>query len=55
MEEKSYTFKEVAIELKASRGSVYRWRNDGKIHAVKVGQNWLVSQEELDRIKTQGL
>ncbi len=55
MEEKMYTFQEVADALKASRGSVYRWREAGRIKAVKIGQAYLVAEKELDYIKANGL
>jgi len=45
---------EVAKELRMSYTSVIKFVRQGKINAVKVGRQWLVSEEELARIKKEG-
>jgi len=51
---KHYTFAEVSEILRVTRRSLYAWRKEGRLEAVKVGKNWLVSQAELDRILSEG-
>jgi excisionase family DNA binding protein len=45
-----FTMQEVTQYLRISIASVHRWRKDGKLRAHKVGRNWRVSREELQRV-----
>lgn len=44
------TVREVAEYLKLSRTTIWRWRNEGKLQAFKVGRGWRIRQSELERI-----
>ena len=48
------TLKEVAAELRISYTSTIKFVRQGRIKAVKVGKQWLVSEEELARVKREG-
>lgn len=50
-----YTAKEVADILKLNERTVRNWINDGKIKAVKLNSEWRVSEEELNKIKKEGV
>lgn len=47
--------KDVAKELKCSTRTVQTYIYNKKIKAVKIGNKWQVSQEEIDYIKENGL
>lgn len=47
--------KEAAEILHLNERTVRRWLNDGRIKGVKFGQEWRVSEEELERIKKEGV
>ena len=49
-----FTLKEVAIELRLSYTSTIKFVRQGKIKAVRVGKQWLVSETELERVKREG-
>lgn len=50
---KFYTFQEVADIIKVTRQTVYNMHNDGRLHAVKFGREYKVSEEDLRKfIKT---
>lgn len=44
-----YTVDDIAAMLRVTRRTVYNHLKAGKLHAVKIGKNWFVSQENLDR------
>ncbi|MBC8263521.1 MAG: helix-turn-helix domain-containing protein [Anaerolineales bacterium] len=44
------TVREVAEYLKLSRTTIWRWCNEGKLQAFKVGRSWRIHQSELERI-----
>jgi len=44
------TVREVAEYLKLSRTTIWRWRNEGKLQAFKVGRGWRIRRSELERI-----
>ena len=44
------TVPEVAKYLKVSRTTVWRWCNDGKLLAFKVGKNWRIHRSEIEKI-----
>lgn len=50
-----YTAKQVAEALNLNERTVRNWINDGKILAVKLGREWRVSDEEVERIKKEGV
>ena len=41
------TVKEVAIHLRLSRVTVWRWCQQGVIPAVRVGRNWRIRRDDL--------
>jgi excisionase family DNA binding protein len=41
------TVKEVAVHLRLSRVTVWRWCQQGIIPAVRVGRNWRIHRDEL--------
>jgi len=51
MEDKYYSIKEAAEELNVSRSYVYWLKDTGRINAEKIGAQWVISQEEIDRYK----
>lgn len=55
MKDKVYSMKEAAEELGVSRPYVYYLRDTGQIKAEKIGAQWTISQEEIDRYKNSHL
>ena len=49
-----YTIEEFAEMFKMSRSGVLLMIRSDRIHAVKVGRQWLISQEEVDRVTKEG-
>lgn len=47
--------KEAAKQLKRGYNTVYRYIKNGQINCVKIGRDWEITQEEIDRIKREGL
>lgn len=47
--------KEVAKKLNASDKSVWRWIKQGRIKAVKIGQQYKVEESEVEYVRTHGL
>jgi len=45
-----YTLEEVADIVHVTRRTIYTWVKDGKIKAFKVGRQWRVKREELDKL-----
>jgi excisionase family DNA binding protein len=54
MSEIMYEIKAVAKELHLSYRGVLNMIKQGRINAVKIGKRYLVSAEELERIKKEG-
>jgi excisionase family DNA binding protein len=50
MADEVLTVKEVADYLKISRTTVWRWCNDGKLSAFKVGRGWRVRRIVVERL-----
>lgn len=50
-----YTIKQFCELFQVSRTSVMIWIREGKVHPVKIGNKWMFSQEEIDRIKKEGV
>ncbi len=44
------TVQEVARYLKLSQTTVWRWCNEGKLLAFKVGRGWRVHRSEVEKI-----
>ena len=47
------TVEEMAQYLKVSRSTVWRWCNEGKVSAFKVGRGWRVHRSQLEKIMGQ--
>ncbi len=47
------TVEEMAQYLKVSRSTVWRWCNEGKVPAFKVGRGWRVHRAQLEQIMGQ--
>ena len=48
MEDKEfYTLKEITELLQVNIRSIYRWIDEGKLHATKIGRVWRVSKQDL--------
>ena len=45
---KLYRPEEIADMLKITRRTVYSYIRAGKLHAVKIGQYWYISQQNLE-------
>ncbi len=50
MMDKILTVPEVAKYLRVSRTTVWRWCNEGKLQAFKVGRGWRIHRAEVERI-----
>jgi excisionase family DNA binding protein len=44
------TVREVAEYLKLSRTTIWRWCNEGKLQAFKVGRGWRIHRSEIEKI-----
>ncbi len=44
------TVEEMAKYLKVSRSTVWRWCNQGKVSAFKIGRGWRVHRSEVEKI-----
>ena len=44
------TVQEIADYLKVSRSTVWRWCNQGKLRAFKIGHGWRVHRSEVEKI-----
>jgi excisionase family DNA binding protein len=49
------TVREVAEYLKLSRTTIWRWCNEGKLQAFKVGRGWRVHRSEVENMVGQNL
>ena len=49
MEKAYYTLQEVADRLKVSYRTVFRWVHAGELPAYKLGQEWRVGEQDLER------
>lgn len=52
-EDFGYSTTEVAKILGLTRFAVNRWVREGDIPAVRVGRNWRISKETLEKLKTK--
>ena len=44
------TVQEVATYLKVSRSTVWRWCKNGKLPAFRIGREWRIHREALDKL-----
>lgn len=51
---KVYTLDEVADILKVTKRTLYTYIKDGKLHAVKMGKYWRVTEENLRKFVNAG-
>lgn len=49
------TVREVAEYLKLSRTTIWRWCNEDKLQAFKVGRSWRIHRSEVEKIVGQNL
>jgi excisionase family DNA binding protein len=47
------TIREVSDYLRLSRTTVWRWCNEGKLLAFKVGRGWRVRKSDVDKLISQ--
>jgi excisionase family DNA binding protein len=47
------TVREVAEYLKLSRTTIWRWCNEGRLSAFKVGRGWRIHRLEVEKIIRQ--
>lgn len=47
--------KEAAERLDRSLMTIHRWITAGKLNAIKIGKFWEISEEEIERVKREGL
>lgn len=48
------TIEQVANALQLHRMTIFRYLKNGKIRGIKIGRDWRISEEELERIKRYG-
>lgn len=48
--ENYYTPQEVAQKLKLNVRTLYKWIREGKLKAVKIGDVWRISENDLNRL-----
>jgi len=49
------TVREIAEYLKLSRTTIWRWCQEGKLRAFKVGRGWRIHRSEVEKIVGQNL
>ena len=54
LEKEVYSIEEISEILKVSYETVYKMVRDNKIKAVKVGVQWRVRREEVERVLVEG-
>lgn len=50
-----YTIDQVCEMFYVSKRTLMTWIKEGKVHPVKFGRKWLFNQEEIDRMKREGV
>ena len=55
MYERLLTPAEVAEYLRISRRTVVRWVREGRLRAIRVGRQWRIPAEEVQRVVQKGL
>ena len=51
---KIYTIKETAELLQVTTRSIYSYIKEGKLHAVKIGREWRVTQKDIEKLLETG-
>lgn len=51
---KVYTIKETAELLKVTTRSIYSYIKSGKLHAVKIGTQWRITQKDIEDLLKVG-
>ncbi len=51
---KMYNIDQVAEMLRLCRITVFRYIKSGKFKAIKIGKEWRIKQDEIDRIMREG-
>lgn len=54
MDNELYTLDEVSERVKLARRTLYRYVRDGRLKAVKIGNQWRVSAKDLTDFMDQG-
>ena len=49
------TIKETAAALNLSYRTVFNYIKKGDIKAVRIGRKWLVKEEEVERLRNEGM
>lgn len=49
-----YTLKEIEDLLQVTRRTLYNWIKGGKLRAFRIGKEWRVAKEELERFTQTG-
>lgn len=49
-----YTLKEIQDLLQVTRRTLYNWIKGGKLKAFRIGKEWRVTKEELQRFTQTG-
>lgn len=47
--------KEVADHFRVTKATVYKWISEGRIEATRLGRVVLITTEEFNRLKSEGL
>ena len=50
-----YSLIEAADKVDVHVNTIRRWIKEGKIKAVKMGKNWKISEDELERVLKEGI
>ena len=50
-----YSLTEAADKVDVHVNTIRRWIKEGKIKAVKMGKNWKISEDELERVLKEGI
>jgi len=53
MDERLLTTEEVAAYLRVSRATIWRWCQERKLPAFKIGSEWRISQRRLDELTAE--
>lgn len=53
-EEYHLTASEVAVRLRVNPSTLYRWRKNGKLKGVKIGQEFLYRETDVDQMLRGG-
>lgn len=51
---KIYNIKETADLLQVTPRSIYTYIKEGKLHAVKIGREWRVTQADIEKLLETG-